>query len=46
MENTHQHASGGLASEAPLADAQRRLEEDGYLLIEDLCDPEFVAHLL
>ena len=46
MENTHQHASGGLASGAPLADARQQLEEDGYLLAEDLCDPAFVAHLL
>ena len=46
MENTHQHASGGLAAGAPLADARQQLEEDGYLLAEDLCDPAFVAHLL
>ena len=46
MENTHQHASGGLASGAPLADARQQLEEDGYLLAEDLCDPAFVAQLL
>lgn len=46
MENTHQHASGGLASGAPLADARQQLDEDGYLLAEDLCDPAFVAHLL
>ena len=46
MENTHQHASGGLASGAPLADTRQQLEEDGYLLAEDLCDPAFVAHLL
>ena len=29
MENTHQHASGGLASGAPLADTRQQLEEDG-----------------
>ena len=46
MENTHQHASGGLAAGAPLADARQQLDTDGYLLSEDLCDPAFVAHLL
>ena len=46
MENTHQQASDGLALGVPLSDAQRQLEEDGYLLVEDLCDPVFVAHLL
>jgi hypothetical protein len=30
----------------PLTDAQLQLESDGYLLVESLCDPEFVAHLL
>ena len=30
----------------PLADAQRQLEDDGYLLVEGLCDCMFVAHLL
>ena len=27
-------------------DAQQQLEDDGYLLVEGLCDPEFIAHLL
>ena len=46
MENTHKQAVDGLAAEQPLADAQRQLGKDGYLLVEDLCDPAFVAHLL
>ena len=46
MDNTHQQASDGLAFGAPLADALRQLEEDGYLLVEGLCDSKFVAHLL
>ena len=46
MEKTYQQASGGLASGAPLTEAQRQLEEDGYLLVEGFCDPGFVAHLL
>ena len=46
MENTHQQASDGRAFGAPLADALRQLEEDGYLLVEGLCDSKFVAHLL
>ena len=46
MENTHQQASDGLTLGVPLSDAQRQLEEDGYLLVEALCDPEFVAQLL
>jgi len=35
-----------LAPGKPLVDAQQQLEEDGCLLVEGLCDPEFVAHLL
>ena len=46
MENTHRQAVDGLAAGVPLADAQQQLEVDGYLLVADLCDPEFVAHLL
>ena len=45
MENTHQHAAGRLASKVPLTDAQRQLENDGFLLAEDLCDPDFVTQL-
>ena len=45
MEKNHQHAAGGLASGAPLADAQRQLADDGFLLVEDLCDPDFVTQL-
>ena len=46
MGNTHEQGLGGLAAGKPLADAQQQLEEDGYLLVEGLCDPDFVAHLL
>ncbi len=46
IDQTHGQAVDGLAAEQPLADAQQQLEEDGYLLVEGLCDPEFVAHLL
>ena len=46
MENTHKQAVDGLAAEQPLADAQQLLEDDGYLLVEGLCDPEFVTRLL
>ena len=35
-----------LAPEKPLVDTQQQLEEDGYLRVDGLCDPEFVAHLL
>ena len=45
MENTHQHAVGRLASKVLLTDAQRQLEDDGFLLVEDLCDPDFVTQL-
>ena len=46
MDNTHRQAVEGLATGVPLADAQQQLGENGYLLVEGLCDPEFVAHLL
>jgi len=46
MNNTRTQTLGGLAPGKPLADAQRQLREDGYLLVKGLCDPEFVAHLL
>ena len=46
MENTHKQAVDGSAAGVPLADAQQQLEEDGYLLVKGLCDPEFIAHLL
>jgi len=46
MNNTDRQALGRSDLGTPLADAQQQLEEDGYLLIEGLCDPEFVAHLL
>ena len=46
MENTRQYVLRGLASGVPLTDARQQLEEDGHLLVEDLCDPAFVAHLL
>ena len=46
MNNTDRQALGRSDLGTPLADTQQQLEEDGYLLVEDLCDPEFVAHLL
>jgi hypothetical protein len=46
MNNTDRQALGRSDLGTPLADAQQQLEDDGYLLVEDLCDPEFVAHLL
>jgi len=46
MNDTDTQALSRLASGKPLADAQQQLEEDGYLLVEAFCDPEFVAHLL
>ena len=46
MNNTRRQALGQLATGVSLADALRQLEEDGYLLVEGLCDPKFVAHLL
>ena len=46
MSNTDKQAVEGLAPGVSLADALRQLEEDGYLLVEGFCDPEFVAHLL
>ena len=46
MNDTDTQALGRLAPGKPLAEAQQQLEEDGYLLVEGLCDPEFVAHLL
>ena len=46
MNNTDRQALGRSDLATPLADAQQQLEDDGYLLVEDLCDPEFVAHLL
>ena len=46
MNNIDRQALGRSDLGTPLADAQQQLEEDGYLLVEDLCDPEFVAHLL
>ena len=46
MKNTNRQASGGLALENPLADAPLKLSDDGYVLVEALCDPDFVAQLL
>ena len=46
MEHTHRQTKDGLAAGKPLADAQQQLEEEGYLLVEGLCDLDFVAHLL
>ena len=46
MNNTRRQALGQLAAGKPLADAQQQLEEEGYLLVEGLCDLDFVAHLL
>ena len=46
MENTYRQALGRSDLGTPLVDAQQRLKEDGYLLFEGLCDPDFVAHLL
>ena len=46
MNDTDTQAFGRLAPGKPLADAQRQLEDDGYLLVEGLCDCKFVAHLL
>jgi ectoine hydroxylase-related dioxygenase (phytanoyl-CoA dioxygenase family) len=46
MSNTDKQAVEELATGVSLADAQQQLEEDGYLLVEGLCDPKFVAHLL
>ena len=46
MNNTDRQAVEELATGVSLADALRQLEEDGHLLVDGLCDPEFVAHLL
>ena len=46
MNNTDRQALVRSDLGTPLVDAQQQLEDDGYLLVEDLCDPEFVAHLL
>ena len=46
MDDTDTQALARLASGKPLADAQRQLEDNGYLLVEGLCDCQFVAHLL
>ena len=46
MGNTDRQALGRSDLGTPLVDAQQQLEDDGYLLVEGLCDPEFVAHLL
>ncbi|MEC8112253.1 MAG: hypothetical protein VX121_05820, partial [Pseudomonadota bacterium] len=46
MDHTHGQAVDGLAAEQPLSDAQQQLEDDGYLLVEGLCDCKFVSHLL
>ena len=46
MNNTDRQALGRSDLGAPLVDAQQQLEDDGYLLVEGLCDPEFIAHLL
>ena len=45
MNVTDTQALRRLSPGQPLIDARQQLEEDGYLLVEDLCDPEFVAHL-
>ena len=44
MNDTDTQAFGRLAPGKPLADAKRQLEDDGYLLVEGLCDCKFVAH--
>ena len=46
MNNTDRQVLGRSDLLTPLADARQQLEDDGYLLVEGLCDPEFVAHLL
>ena len=46
INDTDTQALGRLTPGKPLADAQQQLEDDGYLLVEGLCDPEFVVHLL
>ena len=46
MNDTGKQASHRLAPGKSLVDAQQQLEEDGYLLVEGLCDLRFVAHLL
>ena len=46
MNKTDRQALGGSDLGTPFADAQQQLEDDGYLLVEGLCDPDFVAHLL
>lgn len=46
MNKTDRQALGGSDLGTPFADAQQLLEDDGYLLVEGLCDPDFVAHLL
>ena len=46
MNNTDRQALARSDLGTLLADARQQLEDDGYLLVEDLCDPEFVAHLL
>ena len=46
INDTDTQALGRLAPGKPLADAKQQIEEDGCLLVEGLCDPESVAHLL
>ena len=46
MNNTDRQALGRSDLGTPLVDAQQLLEDDGYLLVANLCDPEFVTHLL
>ena len=46
INDTDTQALGRLAPGKPLADAKQQVEEDGYLLVKGLCDPEFIAHLL
>ena len=46
MNTTGTQALLRLAPGKSLVDAQQQLEDDGYLMVEGLCDPGFVAHLL
>ena len=46
MNNTDRQALARSDLGTLLADARQQLEDDGYLLVKDLCDPEFVAYLL
>ena len=46
MNQTDRQALDRSDLETPLASARQLLEDDGYLLVEGLCDSKFVTHLL